>query len=180
LNDEKLLWTQCSENIRREIRKAQNRFSLNIRNDLSVQEFLDLNEKTFARQGMKLPYSRKFVTRLDTACRERSARKIFIAEDSEGRRHAGVYTVWDENSAYYLMGGSEPTLRNSGAMSFCMWEAIRFSATVTKNLDFEGSMLEPVERFFRAFGAIQTPYFSIEKTPSRLIRLRNSMVNLLR
>lgn len=67
------------------------------------------------------------------------------------------------------MGGGDPALRNSGATSLCMWEAIRFAATVTKSFDFEGSMIEPVERYFRAFGAIQTPYFSVSKTPSRLL-----------
>ncbi|MNZ86002.1 hypothetical protein D3C78_1048120 [compost metagenome] len=95
---------------------------------------------------------------------------MFIAEDDQGRRHAGVYLIWDENSAYYLMGGGDPELRNSGATSLCMWEAIRFSATVTRRFDFEGSMLEPVEHFFRAFGAIQQPFSCASKTPSRLLR----------
>ena len=71
---------------------------------------------------------------------------------------------WNPDSAYYLMGGRNPKLRSSGATSLCMWEAIQFSASVTKSFDFEGSMNEPVERFFRAFGAVQTPYFSIKKT----------------
>jgi hypothetical protein len=48
-----------------------------------------------------------------------------------------------------------------------MWEAIKFASTVTKRFDFEGSMIEPVERFFRAFGAKQTPYFALTHRPSR-------------
>ena len=90
-----------------------------------------------------------------------------IAEDSEGQRHAGIYIVWDENSVYYLMGGGDPLLRRSGATSLCMWEAILFAASLKKSFDFEGSMLEPVERFFRGFGADQIPYFSISRTPSK-------------
>ena len=31
-------------------------------------------------------------------------------------------------------------------------------AGVTRRFDFEGSMLQPVERFFRAFGARQVQY----------------------
>jgi hypothetical protein len=38
-----------------------------------------------------------------------------------------------------------------------------------------GSMLEPIERFFRGFGAVQIPYFNITKTPSRMLRLRQGM-----
>lgn len=171
LSDEDALWMGLQENIRREIRKATNRFDLCIREDESIDDFIALNRLTFARQGMTLPYTDEFVRCLDHACADRRARKILIAEDKEGRRHAGVYIVWDENSAYYLMGGGDPELRNSGATSLCMWEAIKFARTVTRRFDFEGSMLEPVEKFFRAFGAEQTPYFAVSKTNSRALNL---------
>ena len=174
------VWTGFRENIRGDIRKANNRFKLSVRTDLDVDDFLVLNAKTFDRQGKKLPYSPEFIRRLDQACQANNARRIFIAEDEQSNHHAGVYIVWDEQSAYYLMCGGCPTLRSSGATSLCMWEAIQFSATVTKSFDFEGSMIEPVERFCRAFGAVQTPYFSIRKTPSRLIRLRRHLSDLLR
>jgi len=180
LSDLEAIWHGFRENIRTDIRKAKSRFDLRVRTDLSIDEFLELNVQVFERQGMQTPYAKSFVRRLDTACEEHHARKIFIAEDEKGQRHAGVYIIWDENSAYYLMGGGDPSLRTSGATSLCMWEAIQFAATVTKSFDFEGSMIEPVERYFRAFGAIQTPYFSITKTPSRLIRIRNNLVNFLR
>src|SRR5919106_2186938 len=62
------------------------------------------------------------------------------------------------DGASYLMGGSDPRLRTSGAMSLLMWEAIKFAGQVARRFDFEGSMLQPVERFFRAFGARQVPY----------------------
>jgi hypothetical protein len=69
------------------------------------------------------------------------------------------------------MGGSDPELRNSGANSLCMWEAIKFASTVTKAFDFEGSMIESVERFFRAFGARQVPYFQISKINSPFVKI---------
>jgi len=105
---------------------------------------------------------------LDQACAPREARKFFFGIDKEGKIHAAVYLVWDENSAFYLMGGGDPELRNSGTTSLCMWEAIQFAAGVTKRFDFEGSMIEPVERFVRAFGAKQYQYFSISKTNGAL------------
>lgn len=170
LGDESTLWQGFQENIRREIKKASNRFQLRVRDDLTIDDFLVLNRMTFSRQDMDLPYTEAFVLKLDQACAARQVRKILIAEDEQGRRHAGVYIVWDGNSAYYLMGGGDPQLRNSGATSLCMWEAIKFAAKVTQRFDFEGSMIEPVEKFFRAFGAQQTPYFTVSKTPSRILR----------
>lgn len=171
LGNEELLWKGLDHNIRTDIRKATDRFGLRVRDDFGLDAFMALNRKVFARQGKTLPYPESLVQRLDNACEERQCRKILIAEDEQGRAHAGVYLVWDENSAYYLMGGSDPELRNSGATSLCMWEAIRHAATVTKRFDFEGSMLEPVERFFRAFGAEQVPYYQVQRTNSRLLRV---------
>lgn len=169
LSSEKAIWGEFQANIRTDIRKAKDRFNITIRTDLALEDFVALNRLVFERQGKQLPYTESFIEKLDAACIENKARKIFIAEDAEGKRHAGVYLVWDKNSAYYLMGGGDPELRNSGATSLCMWEAIKFASTVTKRFDFEGSMLEPVERFFRGFGAIQTPYFSVSKTRSKLL-----------
>jgi len=180
LTDESSLWAGFSTNIRTDIRKAENRFKLKVRDDLGLDIFLRLNKMTFSRQGKSLPYTEAFVHRLDAACNEHHCRKIWIAEDSEGHYHAGVYVVWDENSAYCLMIGGDPELRSSGATSLCMWHAIRHAATVTKRFDFEGSMIEPVERFFRAFGSAQTPYFSISKTPSRILRLRYAVKSIIK
>jgi len=179
LSSEVELWKSMQPKIRTDIKKAQNRFGLCVREAISVAEFYELNCKTFVRQNMVAPYSLEQIERVDKACVENNARKIFVAEDKEGQLHAGVYLIWDKNSAYYLMGGGDPALRNSGATSLCLWEAIRYASTVTKSFDFEGSMIESIERFFRAFGAVQTPYFEISKTPSRLLELRKSALNIL-
>lgn len=166
LSDTDKVWSGFKENIRTDVRKASKR--LVVKRDLPIEKFIDLNTLTFKRQGRALPYSRGLVKRLDRACAEYKSRKIFFAEDSQGRIHAAVYIVWDEKSAYYLMGGADPELRNSGATSLLLWEAIQFAATVTQRFDFEGSMIESVERFFRAFGARQVPYFQITSMNRRM------------
>ena len=79
--------------------------------------------------------------------------------------------AWDADSAYYLAGAVDPKNKNTGAMSLLMWTAIQFSSGVTNQFNFEGGMVEPIERFFRSFGAKQTPYFEIRKTNSRLLKL---------
>jgi lipid II:glycine glycyltransferase (peptidoglycan interpeptide bridge formation enzyme) len=162
LDDLDRVWAQLHERVRRNIRKAEKQLA--VRTDLDIERFLDINALSFKRQGLALPYSRETVRRLDTACAERQVRRISLAEDAQGRIHAAKYIVWDQNSGYYLMGGADPDLRSSGADTLLMWEAIRFCSTVTRKFDFEGSMIEPIERFFRAFGGDQRPY-------SRIVRL---------
>lgn len=173
-----LVWTNFRENIRREIRKAQNRACLRIRSDLPIEDFIELHVMTFNRQGLPLPYSLEYIRRLVKAACVRQQCKWFVAQDEEGRNHGGVLIVWDEAAAYYLMGGADPSLRNSGASSLCMWEAIKYASLVTKTFDFEGSMSEPIEKYFRGFGAVQKPYFNIVRKPSRVLRALQWLKNV--
>lgn len=175
LNDVDALWSGLSDNTRKQIRKARNKFGLTLEESENPEQFFELNEMVFARQGRRTPYSRELVKRIDDAASQRNSRRILIARDKSQRPHAGVYLVWDKNSAYYLMGGGDPALRNSGASSLCMWEAIQFSSGVSQRFDFEGSMIEPIERFVRSFGAQQVQYHQISRTPSRLLRLRAAL-----
>ena len=171
LSDEAKLWRGLQDNVRGDIKKASGRFGVTVRDDLEVADLLRLVQMTFRRQGLPLPYPVSVVHRIAAACAPRRCAKLFIGVDADGRHHAGALIVWDENSAYYLLGGGDPALRNSGATSLCLWEGVKHARTVTAAFDFEGSMLEPVERFFRAFGATQVPYHHITKTDSRLLKL---------
>jgi hypothetical protein len=178
LSDMDEVWEGFRKNIRTDIRKAQK--TLEIRADRGLNDFINLNKMTFERQGLALPYSHELLARLDHACCERGCRKILVAQDGQGRLHAGIYLVWDAQAAYYLMGGSDPELRNSGATSLLVWEAIQFAAGVTRSFDFEGSMIESVERFFRAFGALQKPYFQVTKVNSLALRVWQDAKSWLR
>jgi hypothetical protein len=177
LGDLDRIWSAFDNPTRAECNKASTRYRLEIRDDLPLEDFLALNRLTFERQGVQVPYSDDYVRRIDAACAERDCRKFLIAVDPEGRQHAGNYFVWDGCSAYGMMNGADPALRNSGATSLCMWAVIRHAAGVTRQFDFAGSMMEPIERFIRGFGAVQVPYFNIRKTPSRLLRIERGLRN---
>jgi hypothetical protein len=79
--------------------------------------------------------------------------------------------VWDSQSCYYLFGAALPAHKNSGAMSLLMWEGIQLAAAKGLSFNFEGSMVESVERFFRSFGARQQPYLSVERHNSFFYKL---------
>ncbi len=168
LSDTEKIWASFAKNARNNIRKAEK--LVTVRSDLELDKFLRVNSLTFLRQNMEIPVSDDFIRRLDNACLAHDARKMFFAEDAQGRIHAGIYLVWDSNTAYLIMSGEDPELRNSEACSLLVWEAIKFASTVTRVFDFEGSMIESIERFFRSFGATQTPYFQLTKL-SRKMRI---------
>lgn len=169
MQEEELLWKGLQVNIRGDVRKAKNKLGVTVREG-TLDELLALNDMTFARQNRSAPYSRAFVQKLDAAAAARNAHDCLVAEDAQGKLHAGAYIVRSGNTAYYLLGGGNPELRSSGATSLVLWEAICRQPEAVAFFDFEGSMIEPIERFFRALGAVQTPYFRVSHTPSRFLR----------
>ena len=161
LDSEETLWQGLRPNVRREIRKARNR--VEVRDDLALDRLYAIWVKTFARQGLPAPVSLAELERLDAACAARGARTMLFGQDAAGRLHAVAYVVWDRHAAFYLLGGGDPELRTSGAGSLLVWESIMRARAVTDVFDFEGSMLKPVERFFRGFGSRQTPYLRVSR-----------------
>jgi hypothetical protein len=156
LTNQDEIWQGLRETVRGHIRKAEREVVVRSVDDIEI--FLSLHQMAYGRQGLEPPHSPDLVRRLDAACRARDARRIFFAEGADGAPHAGLYLVWDADSAYCLMSGSDPRLRHSGAISLLRWEAIKFAGQVTRRFDFEGSMVQRIERFVRAFGARQTRY----------------------
>jgi len=162
LSDENLLWNGLKENIRREVRKARKQVEVQATDDVDL--FIALHQKTFDRQRSVMPHSVDTVRRLDAACAARGARRIYVARDEQGRPHAAVYVVFDDRCCYYLMGGGDPMLRKSGAGSLLIWQSILDAGSASGEFDFEGSMAEPIERFFRSFGASQSSYFNLRRS----------------
>ena len=178
LTDVDKMWAGFEGKTRRAITKAQKQHQLQVRSDVPLDVLLDLNRKTFARQGLPPPYSDDFVRRLDAACRERDCCRLFCAIDPDGAAHAACYIVWDEHSAYGLISGTDPAYRGSEANSLCVWESLLHAAGVTRQYNFCGSMIEPFEGYLRGFGGSHVPYFHISKTPSRLLTLRQGLLSL--
>jgi hypothetical protein len=159
------LWDALRENIRRETRKARKQLTVETIDDVAA--CIRLIGKTYARQGNPNPFDSPAMHCLDAACAERNRREMLVARDESGAIHAAIYLVWDETTTYYLAGGADPELRTSGAHSLLMWEALVRSRARSTEFDMTGSMVESIERFFRAFGGQQRIYFSLNKMSRR-------------
>ena len=81
-----------------------------------------------------------------------------IEEDNVDNLYA-----YDEKTCYYLIAGADPTYRASGAQTLVLDSGIEFASKHSKAFDFEGSMIEGIENFFRRFGADRVLYYQIEK-----------------
>ncbi len=139
--------------------------------EVSARDFYDNHCLTLRKQGQEISYSFELFNRLYASGYENNSAKVIAAFDEAGRMHAALFVVWDKFSAYNLISTIDPDFRTHGAASLLIKEAIKYVSKFVNKFDFEGSMIEPVERSFRQFGAEQMPYFSITKTPSRALRV---------
>jgi lipid II:glycine glycyltransferase (peptidoglycan interpeptide bridge formation enzyme) len=162
LSDINQVWEDVRHSTKRKINLAL-KSGIKVVTDLSLDKLLDLNELTFKRQKLPVPYSREHVYRIDEACVKNNARKMFFAVDGAGQVHAAVYIVYNQKAAYYLIGGADPAINTCGAHFLALWEAIKFAGQVSYSFDFEGSMYENIESVFRGFGAVQKPYMEITR-----------------
>jgi len=158
-----------SYDIRHNIKKALTKFRMEIRTNIPSDLFLEVYAKTFERQEEKA-YQPKILRRLIETAYSKNQGNIWGAFDKAGVLHAAVFVVWQENTAYYIAGGSDFEGRKSGAHLSVLSEAINDISDISTSFDFEGSMIQGVERVFRSFGAIQKPYFTISKGKMNLFK----------
>lgn len=163
------VYNNFKDSLKRQIFKAEKQVTIEETEDW--QPVANLFKNSLNRQDAKIEIPDAVFKRIDEAVKKQNAGKIFIAKNQKNEIIAGIYIIWDENSAYYLYGGYEETEAQTGAMSLLFWHAIQFASTVTKAFDFEGSRIEGVERFFRSFGGSLKPCHFIWKTTSPLLRL---------
>ncbi|MEQ6167995.1 GNAT family N-acetyltransferase [Ekhidna sp. MALMAid0563] len=172
------LFADYRGNIRREIKKANKHVAIDL--DTPLKTLYEMHLKTFKRQGSKPAYSFQLLEQIDEKVREESERMIISACDDQHRVHTALYLLLDQKArcAYYLIGGGDPELRNSGATSLIMDEAIKQSRKKGMDLfDFEGSMIEPIEMFFRGFASRQKPYFEISKYANKWLQCFDLLKN---
>jgi len=99
-----------------------------------------------------------------------------IASKEDGEYTSVSYCTFDSNRAWYLFGGHSVQQRPPAAGRLVLWSCIlEAKKRGVKEFDFEGSMVQDIERFFRGFGGKLTPYFSVSKTSKvlgTLLRLK--------
>lgn len=165
--------------IRRRRRRKAYEIGIKIIESEDIETFYKLNTMTFARKNIGISYSFEFVKNLFENCKENSAVKMYFAKYQD-EVIAVNFLVYDDNTVYYLMGGIDPSKKDLGAMDAIQFESIKFALESGRRFDFEGSMIESIEKYFRSFGAIQTPYFSISKTNSKLLKIRKLIKEILK
>ncbi|HMN32877.1 MAG: GNAT family N-acetyltransferase [Chitinophagaceae bacterium] len=159
--------------LKRQIKKAQKTIHIQTLNDINL--FYQLHEKTFLKQNSLPKIPIQTFQKAWEVCVKNNCGQLFFAVDENRNIHAAHFLVYDNETAYYLAGGTDAAYYGSGAMSLLMHHAIVFSAENKKQFfDFEGSMIPSVNRFFKNFSPDEIKYVNLFKENSALLKFLKS------
>ncbi len=155
--DKQALFRQLDERTRTYINKARKSgLVANLADDASA--IIQLSQE---RDAYPLDYS--ILKKLWLALKEQEVGRAVEVKDENGRLHGGlIYHVSGEKQVH-LFSAIDPAVRNLGGMSLAIWHSIELAGEEISLHDFEGSMLEPVEKFFRGFNTFPVSYLQISK-----------------
>lgn len=98
--------------------------------------------------------------------------KGFIAlVKQENEIIAASFILKSNNRLIYRTGTSNSKGKKLKAMFLLVYEIIKQYANTNYKLDFEGSEIEGVARFYNGFGAMNTPYYYYKKYNNMLLKV---------
>jgi hypothetical protein len=157
-----ILYKGYSENVKRNIKKATKQ-NLRIESFISSEEIVALFKKTKGNElELFLPKHYQSLIQLMNAClSQKNGYTIAVYKDTE--LYAAAFFMYSNNRFTYLKSGLTNEGKESGAMHFLMDRFIQIHAGKNNTLDFGGSSVESVARFYKSFGARDCVYLQLEK-----------------
>ena len=157
---EEALLAAMSVGRRNDIQKAI-RDGLNAERTDDYSTIADMVETTFARQGKEVKRESMKSVLFSFA---RPDNSYAFTVRSNGAPVAGVFVIHDSRTAYYLLGGYGSESNHHGAGALAVFAAIRHARELgLHTFDFEGSVILPIEKYFRGFGGNLSPYYRVNK-----------------
>ena len=157
------VWRGFGEHIRRDIRKAEKQ-GIYVEETANIEAVIAIFRKTsgtYVKELKEQDFERLAALYQHFALNKESF--VLVAKNKEGEIIAGILFFQYKHITIYYFGGTEPEFKRSGAMSLIIWESIKKVHGDSVLYDFDGSMIESIERFFRGFGSIPVQYFNIQK-----------------
>jgi hypothetical protein len=147
--------------------------------DDNIDFFYSNYIKTLQNSPNSVIYPKRILNAIYNNAKEQQSGKIISVKDDKNNTLASTLYVWDHQYLYYLISVRNTDFTENCAVSKVVWEGIQLAHEKQLTFNFEGSMVEPIEHFFRSFGAKQTPYFKLKKFNSELLRVGNSFLKKL-
>jgi len=169
------IYNGFSNTIKRQIKEAESKITIKEEDNLCL--VFAMVKESLERQKTKFKLTREILKSIEKKVLDLGQGKILIARDENDKVNAGILIVWDNKKAFLLGVGTDLNLDKSNATKLLIWEGIKYASKHVDIFDFEGSMLSGVERLYRSYGALQTPYFEIKKYKNKLYKIIFTLLN---
>lgn len=133
----------------------------NVRFDMSPADFARFHQRYYTDKGVEDLLDIEFIERVCLTAITRGNGVIGSLYDKEGQLLAARFVAFDEHCAYSLLSALDIKHRHSGYSETLFWQLIQHLSGKVHSFDFEGSMDEGIEYFYRSFGATQIPFSAI-------------------
>ncbi len=144
-----------NENTLRNIRKAETT-GLLLKKDVSPSEVMALSHQPLSSDESNR------LSQLYKILEQRNQCFTYGITSAEGQLQASAIFFVQQGRAFYILPGNAPDSRHTGASHMLIDQFIRQQATQLRVLDFEGSDITSVARFYTGFGAQQENYPALQ------------------
>lgn len=167
-------------NLRKQVRNVvcKEKHKEAIRGWDEVASFLDMVQFTFSENQISHFFDRPMMSSLIQKSIDLNQGKIWAYYNENQQVIGAIYILEDDRKAYLLYTTKNQEGREKEAVACLIWHAIKDTIGRGKDFDFEGSMLEGVEKFFRGFGGEFVPYHEISKIDNVLLKVYQSLRSL--
>jgi len=146
-----------NSNARRNIKKS-GKAGVKVVKGLAVKEFFDSKNEAVNRKIPKK--SHRILTRLMSKTITSGQGVIYAAYSETNTLCAAAFVIFEAGRIYYLNAFSTGEGMQNRAMYAIVNQIIREHSQSGWIIDFEGSMVEGVARFYKGFGAISEKYYA--------------------
>lgn len=174
--DFETIYSNFSKNLKRNLKQCNN---LNVSRDLNIFEIIELFKTEKGKLIKNLnEYSYNLLIEIAKSAKNNNQLELWGAFDGE-KLCAGAMFVLYKNKAVLIFSGVSLIGKTNNSMHYLISEFIKVHQKSNLVLDFEGSNIESLARFYRSFGAVNIPYSTIYKNnlpvPFKFLKMLKSL-----
>lgn len=155
--DYETIASRYSDNIRRNLKKAAET-TYQYTNQADPAEVISLAASQMQHAAPAYLKNMELFQSLYVNLASRGMAKAFGVKAADGKLHASCIFFFSHNRAYYILVGNDPAGKQTGASHTLIDAFISHHAGNNLVLDFEGSDIPGLARYYSGFGAINQPY----------------------
>jgi Acetyltransferase (GNAT) domain len=175
-------WDQADSRLRNAARRGQKEGvavrQVSADDPMDVESAYRLIVTPYVSRGARPLISRERFDRFTRLLLPDGTARIWLAEDQTGAPVSAALVLYDWQSAYFLMNGTA-TDAPTGSNATLLVQIIEDALGRGLDFDFEGSMIKPIEAFYRSFSPELRAYSRIWR-PSLRNNVKRIAIDLAR